>query len=1091
MKRLLLTAFIMVMPVYLFSQGYYFGPENIYYENDTVKITLKNFTGAPQWQKSYDAINWEDIPGETSDSLFFIADSTTYFRARVTAGQCNSFFSDTASISVIKVSPKVALIDTSTTTLISDSAAIENGIFIYRTTNIEQFDTGKVLVSSVDSGYIRKVTRVTVRNDSVILETEQGTLEDVFEEAEVGDSIVLTLDGKKQGYLNGVPIPMYVIYEIEGAQLKSSGSGINLDNVVLFSGTVSGEDSTGSSASATLTVRIDNGSINFEPVFERKLKIKWFKLQEFKLAAGGEISLDLDLAIDCEVSYSYAKEITIAKYAFGPIMIGPVPMFIELSFDAGFEAGSSLYGTFAKGFDVTNYVLLGAAYERGDGWTGIWKKNGTFNNHPMVWDMGGNLSAKAYVKPQISVLIAKVAGPYMNVVPYLRFDGGVSLSERTWEYEFAGGLDANLGFKAEILGISLADYSTTLANWERIILSDNGSFANEIPALTTASVTAITDVTAICGGTVTDDGGASVTSRGVCWNITGTPTTFDSLTTDGAGSGSFISTLTGLSPATTYYVRAYATNAEGTAYGNEVSFTTDQYFAPSITADSVKDITASTATIWANVTSDGGQSITERGVCWNNTGLPSLADSVRQIVPGTGIYSTSLSGLTHGTLYYVRAYAINAVDTTYSNALNFSTILLYPPTVTTDSVNNILSTTATVWANVTGEGNGSVSERGVCWNKTGIPTYTDNIQSNGSGSGSYMVNMSGLESDSTYYVRAYAINEADTAFGDELSFTTLFADSLVLSTDSVSFITDNSVKIWANIISEGDNSVSQRGVCWNTEGSPTIEDNYEWNGSGEGIYFIKALGLQFDSTYYASAYAITSIDTTYGNEINFTVSGDTVTCPSTVTDYDGNTYNVVKIGCQCWTQENMNVSHYSDGTEVPRINSYSAWVAKSDTAKAWCYYDTTASYGSIYGALYTWNASVNGDTGSDSIPSGIQGICPVGWHVPSYDEWSILINYLGGSQVAGGKIKESGTGHWTSPNTGATNESGFTALPGGQRERSSGDFLDIGYSGSWWHASMVHSVSSWFFKLYYNSGGSGGGGFTYKGTGLSVRCIKD
>jgi len=192
------------------------------------------------------------------------------------------------------------------------------------------------------------------------------------------------------------------------------------------------------------------------------------------------------------------------------------------------------------------------------------------------------------------------------------------------------------------------------------------------PTLTTTAVSNVTDTTASSGGNISTDGGSAVTARGVCWNTTGSPTTAESKTTDGAGTGSFTSSLTGLTVSITYYVRAYATNSVGTAYGNQVSFTTAAVL-PALTTATVTNIGTASATSGGNITSDGGASVTARGVCWNTGGSPTTAESKTTDGAGTGSFTSSLTGLTATTTYYVRAYATNSVGTAYGDQVSFTT----------------------------------------------------------------------------------------------------------------------------------------------------------------------------------------------------------------------------------------------------------------------------------------------------------------------------------------------------------------------------------------------------------------------------------
>ncbi|MBW6480577.1 MAG: T9SS type A sorting domain-containing protein [Bacteroidales bacterium] len=196
----------------------------------------------------------------------------------------------------------------------------------------------------------------------------------------------------------------------------------------------------------------------------------------------------------------------------------------------------------------------------------------------------------------------------------------------------------------------------------------------------------------------------------------------------------------------------------------------------------------------------------------------------------------------------------------------------------------------------------------------------------------------------------------------------------------------------------------------------------------------------------------------------------------TVTDYDGNVYNTVAIGTQVWMAENLKVTHYRNGDSIPNITVASQW--SNLTSGAYGIYNNDSSYATTYGLLYNWFAVT--DT---------SGICPTGWHIPTDAEWTTLTDFLGGVNVAGGKMKEIGTTHWTSPNTGATNSSGFTGLPGGVRS-SNGYFYSINDYGYWWSSTEASTTMAWRRHLYaYNA--KIDVGYSYKTYGYSVRCIRD
>lgn len=204
----------------------------------------------------------------------------------------------------------------------------------------------------------------------------------------------------------------------------------------------------------------------------------------------------------------------------------------------------------------------------------------------------------------------------------------------------------------------------------------------------------------------------------------------------------------------------------------------------------------------------------------------------------------------------------------------------------------------------------------------------------------------------------------------------------------------------------------------------------------------------------------------------------------TATDIDGNVYKTVTIGTQTWFNENLKTTRYYDGTDIPEVTDYDDWFDL--TTPGYCWYENNESlYKDAYGALYNWYVVETGK------------LCPQGWHVPSDNEWQQLVMFLdpdaasgfGESLIAGGKLKEKGTTHWSAPNEGATNETGFTALPGGVRLNSH-DFVDNGNFGFWWSSTEFSDPLSWVVDMGYNNS-SLYRYKAYKTTGLSVRCLKD
>jgi uncharacterized protein (TIGR02145 family) len=195
-----------------------------------------------------------------------------------------------------------------------------------------------------------------------------------------------------------------------------------------------------------------------------------------------------------------------------------------------------------------------------------------------------------------------------------------------------------------------------------------------------------------------------------------------------------------------------------------------------------------------------------------------------------------------------------------------------------------------------------------------------------------------------------------------------------------------------------------------------------------------------------------------------------------VVDIDGNKYVTVKIGSQEWMAENLKTTRYRNGDTVPNISDDLEW--NNLTTGAWCYYDKSLGYGLIYGKLYNWFAV------HDS-----RNLAPEGWHVATDADWSTLTNYLGGQFGAGGMLKETDTIHWQKPNSGATNETGFSALPGGYRDYT-GAFYNIGSIGYWWSSTENNTTTAWFRFMLYSSSNANWN-YHNKGVGFAVRCVRD
>lgn len=431
------------------------------------------------------------------------------------------------------------------------------------------------------------------------------------------------------------------------------------------------------------------------------------------------------------------------------------------------------------------------------------------------------------------------------------------------------------------------------------------------PTLTTNIPSGVSTNTATSGGHITSDGGGEIVEKGVCYSTSPNPTYSSSKTNDGSGIADFISTISGLSPNTTYYVRAYARNRVlsggfyiyALGYGQEESFTTTgSGTLPTVSTYSANTITASSAYSGGNISSEGDSNVTLRGVCYSTSQNPTIINNKTNDGSGTGSFTSSLTGLTCGTTYYVRAYATNSSGTAYGNQVSFATeICTYTPTVTINTVSKYGDTYATFSGSVTNDGNSMVTERGFVYSTTPNPTTSSNKIISGSGVGVFSANAYGLFSSTKYYVRAYAINNVGTAYSNELDFITFESPTNVSISTSVPVnITTNSAILGGNISSDGGNTVTERGVVYGLSINPTTSNTKIQSGDGIGIYSVNVTGLTQGTTYHVRAYAINSNGTFYGADESFITSIDGATaCNAGQTFPGGQSYpstNTIVLG---------------------------------------------------------------------------------------------------------------------------------------------------------------------------------------------------
>ena len=294
----------------------------------------------------------------------------------------------------------------------------------------------------------------------------------------------------------------------------------------------------------------------------------------------------------------------------------------------------------------------------------------------------------------------------------------------------------------------------------------------------------------------------------------------------------------------------------------------------------------------------------------------------------------------------------------------------------------------------------------------------------------------------------------------------------VLTTNSATKILSTGFTSGGVVSDNGGENITECGLCWSVTTTPTINDTKKQGTIIGSSFEVNVNGLVPQTTYYIRAYAVNGIGVSYGNTL-------VVTTPlvDPIYDIDGNEYHSVTIGTQTWMLENLKTTRYRNGDAVNYVTDNSTWPYTGYGAYSWVNNDLTNK--NVYGAIY------NGYTVRDS-----RNIAPDGWHVPSTSEWLVLIAYLGGESAAGGKLKEVGTVHWNTPNTNATNSSGFTALPEGQRHMYTGAYNNIGYNAYYWTSTLYDSYSNDQIILFNNSGNASKSSCS-NSYGNAIRCIKN
>ena len=567
----------------------------------------------------------------------------------------------------------------------------------------------------------------------------------------------------------------------------------------------------------------------------------------------------------------------------------------------------------------------------------------------------------------------------------LEFDGGSQISEMgiCWNTQPAPVVENNKRTtKDTIAALEIKDLQPNTRYFVRsyamnkvgVAYSEEYEFTTfSLPEIKTEEMTDVQLTTAMLHGTLVFNGNDTAAIKGFCWSTNEDPTVENNHIEIDTTSATYTYRLSNLIDETQYYVRAYAQNKIGIVYGETNSFTTLSALPPIVSINEVTDVDYHTATITADVISDGGADVTERGICYSTIENPTTESTKVISGKGTGGYTINLTNLQDSTTYYVRAYAINKKGIAYGEQKSFTTKESTLPSVTTSATSNISYTSAIVGGNVTSDGGANITERGVVYSTTQNPTTSNTKVPSGNGKGSFSCLLSNLQDGTNYYVRAYAINKKGTSYGEQKSLTTKAYALPSVTTSSATNISYTSATIGGNVTNDGGATVTERGVVYSTSQNPTTSNSKVICGSGEGDFSCTLTSLNCGTTYYVCAYAVNCKGTSYGNQIRFTTF---------------TTHSYVDLGLSVkWATCNIGAEtpeeygeFFAWGEVEPKENySWRTYKWSNTTGSTLTKYNTESSYGIV-------DNKTQLDISDDAASANWGG----DWRMPTAAEWEEL-----------------------------------------------------------------------------------------------------
>lgn len=582
-------------------------------------------------------------------------------------------------------------------------------------------------------------------------------------------------------------------------------------------------------------------------------------------------------------------------------------------------------------------------------------------------------------------------------------------------------------------------------------------------------------------------GDNKIIQHGHCWGIESMPSVSGNHTQLGQlnSAGKFSSTIQSLNPNTRYYFRSYIQTATQTIYGSQKETWTLKTGMPRVTTSAITNLKAFSVTCGGTVESDSGFAVTARGICWDKDSDFTLAHCLGKSEnnSGLGAFTYTITNLNPSTPYFIKAYAINQVDTAYGDIKNPTTLTLFLPEVLTEDIDYIWANSAILGGRVLSEGNGNVTERGVCWAIDYTPTYEHHLgmESIGQGTGPFSKIIYNLNSNQDYKVVAYAINEKGINYGLERGFTTN-CDTPYVATGYFQNITSTTLTVKGNMVTnEGGCSVTARGICWSrTNPLPTLEDCEAWQADtqgGLGTYNIDVTNLIPHAIYYFRAYASNGDATDYGDTIRGQMQSGPCDGQTSLSKYHtvngiapvnkNVIYQLAEIDLngisKCWIKQNLGANY----------TAYSATDASEESAGWYWQFNRKQGYnhtGTLRTPATAWITPISENNDWQLAQDPCALLLGTGWRLPTSAEWDNI------------------DATWGWDNYSDSYASLLKMHAAGYLSYTDGSLASRGSIGLYWSGSQSDANNG---RVLYITSGFCQMHSYYKARGMPVRCLKD